>query len=233
MYVFPLMQMVHTKTIPVDNPANHWINIALITRAQNRTEQPYEFPSSAPHTFPTKPSWNTSSFVEEKEKMRITLQIYPRSERNEGKMLLDTSAASRRSIILIASKIARKRRRERRSGAINDELKWKTRRMNRRRFIKVLGPPTESIFFRSFRGRYSNSCGKRARRWRPVRFIYRVEIATATGRSKKSRLNKGTLSSILRIDSKYREVPYILLMWFVRVLLEDRFFFFWESKIEI
>lgn len=152
MYVFPLMQMVHSKTIPVDNPANHWINIALITRAQNRTEQPYEFPSSAPHTFPTKPSWNTSSFVEEKEKMRITLQIYPRSERNEGKTLLDTSAASRRSIILIASKIARKRRRERRSGAINDELKWKTRRMNRRRFIKVPAPPTESIFFRSFRG---------------------------------------------------------------------------------
>lgn len=94
--------------------------------------------------------------------MRITLQIYPRSERNEGKTLLDTSAASRRSIILIASKIARKRRRERRSGAINDELKWKTRRMNRRRFIKVPAPPTESIFFRSFRGRYSNSCGKRS-----------------------------------------------------------------------
>ena len=72
----------------------------------------------------------------------------------------DASAASRRSIILIASKIARKRRR--RSGAINDELKWKTRRMNRRRFIKVPVPRTESIFLRSFRDRYSNSCGKRA-----------------------------------------------------------------------
>lgn len=181
-----------------------------------------------------KPSWNTSNFVERKKRKKkkkyenhfANLPAFE-NERNERKTLLDTSAASRRSIILIASKIARKRRRGSGGmGAINDELKWKTRRMNRRRFIKVSGPPTESIFFRSFRDRYSNSCGKRARRWRLVRFIYRVEIATATGRSKKSRLNEGTLSSILRIDLKYRQVLYILLMWFVRALLEGRFFFF-------
>lgn len=65
-----------------------------------------------------KSSWNTSNFVERKKRKKkkkyenhfANLPAFE-NERNERKTLLDTSAASRRSIILIASKIARKRRR--------------------------------------------------------------------------------------------------------------------------
>lgn len=96
------------------------------------------------------------------------MQIYPRSQ-NERKRV-DASAASRRSIILIASKMARKKRRG--VAPINDELKWKTRRMNRRRFIKVRRR-NQSSFARF--GADTRIPVENERR--PVRFIYRVEIA--------------------------------------------------------